>query len=158
MGKDAAFAVDVAALRAVRAETGVGFHRIMACTSVDLDIYLRRERHHGRPVRWLHLAVHADDQGVEFVDGVVSGDWLSERLAGVEVLFIAGCNSDRIADWLPAIAHVVSYDGELDNDDAMLLTRHFWTGIIKGLGASEALSTALERCPPYVGESVIRHW
>ena len=57
VSKQAAYAVDLAALRAVREETGVGFHRLIECTSVDLDIYLRRERYHGRPVRWLHLVV-----------------------------------------------------------------------------------------------------
>ena len=37
--------------------------------------------------------------------------------------------------------------------DAALLDRDR-----QGLGASEALERALARCPPYVGESVIRHW
>ena len=158
VSKQAAYAVDLAALRAVREETGVGFHRLIECSSGDLDIYLRRERYHGRPVRWLYLVADGTPNGIEFVDQVVSGQWLSERLTDVEVALIAGMFADRVADWLPAVPHVVSLDVDLPGEDAAALARHFWAGVVQGAEVDVALERALARCPAHVGESVIRHW
>jgi len=50
VGADAALMVDVAALRAVKAATGLCFHRIRNVTRDNFDAYLRRERSKGRPV------------------------------------------------------------------------------------------------------------
>ena len=40
----------------------------------------------------------------------------------------------------------------------VLLAQHFWHGIGMGWEAGAALEAALERCPPAVGEYVVRHW
>ena len=89
---------------------------------------------------------------------MVDGNWLSERLAGVDVLLLAGCEADGVGDWLGVVPHVVTLAEEISGEDAGTLTLHFWTGIGRGLEPGVALAMALERCSPVVGEFVVRHW
>ncbi len=95
VGPDAALRIDLAALRTVKRLTGLAFHRLPDASADDLDAYLRRERSKGRPVGYLHLAVHAGPAGIDLAGGAVDGEWLSERLLGVQVLLLAGCEGDR---------------------------------------------------------------
>lgn len=157
-GPDPSLAIDLAALRTVKAESGLDFHRIEQATRDDLDAYLRRERSHGRPVQYLHIASHADHTGVQFADGLADGAWLSAMLQGVQVLVLAGCRSDRVGDWLGVVPHVVSLADKISHQDAAILTQHFWSEIACGAGPDEALSAALRRCPPVVSEFVVKHW
>lgn len=152
------FTSDLAALRQVRATTGMTFYRLLNCTKADFDAYFRRERSLGRPVTHLHISAHAGPQGVQLADGIVDGAWLSERLAGVDVLLLAGCAADGVGDWLGVVPHVVTLAEEIGGADAATLTLHFWTGIGRGLDPGVALAMALERCSPVVGEFVVRHW
>jgi hypothetical protein len=158
VGGDAALRVDLAALRKVKAQTGMGFHRLTDATKEAFDRYMRRERSNGRAVRWLHMAVHASAAGVQLADGVVDGDWLSERLLGVEVLLLAGCSGDSVGDWLGVVPHVVTLAEEIGHGDASTLTEGFWTGVARGMEPGRALDAALERCAPAVSEYVVRHW
>lgn len=158
VGPDSALMVDLAALRAVQAATGLKFHRLKDLTRGRFDEYLRRERSKGRPVELVHLAVHASEAGVQFADGVVDGNWLSERLLGVRVMLLAGCEGDGVGDWLGVVPHVITLSEEISHEDAALLTEHFWRGIGLGLDPDRALDAALAKCPPVVAEHVIRHW
>jgi hypothetical protein len=145
-------------LRKVKRLTGLAFHRLTDASADDLDAYLRRERSKGQAVAYLHLAVHADHAGVQLADGAVDGDWLSERLLGVQVLLVAGCQGDRIGDWLGVVPHVVTLDAAIGHDDAAVLCKHFWTGIGQGATPACALAGALAACAPVVGEYVVRQW
>jgi len=158
VGPDAALRIDLAALRTVKRLTGLAFHRLTDCAADDLDAYLRRERSKGRPVAYLHLAVHAGPAGIDLAGGAVDGEWLSERLLGVQVLLLAGCEGDRVGDWLGVVPYVVTLDEAIGHDDAAVLCEHFWTGIGKGEGPAAALAAALSACAPVVGEYVVRHW
>ena len=150
--------IDLAALRTVKRLTGLAFHRLTDCSSNDLDAYLRRERAKGRPVVYLHLAVHAGPAGIDLADGRVDGNWLSERLLGVQVLLLAGCEGDRVGDWLGVVPYVVTLDEAIGHDDAAVLCEHFWTAIGRGEAPVSALEAALSACAPVVGEYVVRHW
>ena len=90
--------------------------------------------------------------------GGVDGDWRSERLLGVQVLLLAGCQSDRMGDWLGVVPCVVTLDEAIGHDDAAVLCEHFWTGIGQGVTPAKALDQALAACAPVVGEFVVRHW
>ena len=158
IGADASLRIDLAALRKVKRQTGLGFHRLTDASTEDLDAYLRRERSCGRPVSLLHLAVHAGHEGVQLADGEVDGEWLSERLLGVQVLLLAGCQGDRIGDWLGVVPFVITIDAAIGHDDAAVLCEHFWMGIGQGLTPNAALDAALAACAPVVAEYVVRHW
>ena len=112
----------------------------------------------GRPVELVHMAVHASPEGVHFADGVVDGDWLSERLLGVRVLLLAGCEGDTVGDWLGVVPYVITLAEEITHENAATLTQHFWGAIGHGMEPDEALEDALVHCPPVVSEYVVRHW
>jgi hypothetical protein len=158
IGPDPALMLDLAVLRRVRAGTGLQFSRLIDLTRKKFSAILRRERALGRPVKFVHMAVHASAEGVQFGDGMVSGDWLSERLDGVRVLLLAACDCDTIGDWLGVVPYVVTFGEALGNEDAAVLTEHFWHNIASDLEPGEALDEALTHCSPSVAEYVVRHW
>jgi hypothetical protein len=158
VGSDQVLALDLAVLRRVRAAAGLQFSRLLDPSRRKFADALRRERSFGRPVELLHMAVHASPDGVKFADGLVDGDWLSERLDGVQVLLLAGCESDGIGDWLGVVPYVVTFGEALGNEDAAVLAQHFWQNIALDKEPGEALDEALRHCPPAVAEYVVRHW
>ena len=158
VGDDPALNVDLSVLRKMHRVTGVPFLRISPATKAQLERKLERDRAKGQPVRWLHLSVHSDTNGVEFADGVATWGWLSEILADVEVLVIAGCRSDRAVDQLGVVGHVVAFSEEIENRDAMIFAEAFWTEMARSEDPDVALSFALDRSPPVLREFVERNW
>ena len=158
IGHDDALRIDLAALRAVRTATDFHFKRVMDTTRPKFELTLRRERNLSRPIELIHLAVHASDEGIQFVDGLADGDWLSERLDGVQVMLLACCEGDSVGEWLGVVPYVVSLSEQISHEDAATLTQHFWHNIGMQLEPGEALDKALVHCPPAVSEYVIRHW
>jgi hypothetical protein len=158
VGPEEGLMLDLAALRAVRAATGLQFLRILNVTRQKFTTTLRRERLLGRQLQLLHIALHASAAGIEFVDGVADGNWLSERLDGVRVLLLASCACDTVGDWLGVVPFVVTLSEEIGHEDAATLTQAFWQNIGLGKEPGEALDEALKRCPPAIGEYVVRHW
>ena len=148
----------LAMVRAVAIATGLHYQSIVQATRDDLETSLRRARSLGRPVTWVHMACHVSHTGVQFVDGVADGAWLSRVLMGVEVLLIAGCNGDRVGDWLAVVPHVITLSDAISHDDAATLTRHFWQFLAGGEPPTAALAQAMARCPQVLWESVVAHW
>lgn len=109
----------------------------------------------GHPIEYLHIAAHASAAGLELADGLVDGNWLSERLEGVRVLLLASCESDGIGDWLGVVPCVITLSEDIPNEDAAALAQHFWHGIGLGKEPGEALDEALAYCPPAVEEYVV---
>jgi hypothetical protein len=142
----------------VRAATGLQFSRIVDLTRSKFAALLRRERSSGHPIKLLHMAAHASAAGVQFADGFVDGNWLSQRLDGVQVLLVAACDSTNIGDWLGVVPYVVTIDAALGSPDAAVLAQHFWHNIALDLEPGEALDEALTHCPPAVSDHVVRHW
>ncbi len=109
-------------------------------------------------VRYVHFGVHSDQRGLYLADGVATWEWLSERLDGVDVVVLAGCSNDRIADKLRVVDAVVSVRArEIQNKDASLFVEVFWLAIGNGSSAQQAFEQALERAPARVGEFVELH-
>lgn len=158
VGADAGLELDLAALRAVRVATGLKFQRLIRPTRQTFGDTLRRQRGLGHPIEFLHMALHASADGIEFVNGVADGIWLSERLAGVRVLLLASCSSASVGDVLGVVPYVITLNEEISHEDAAALTQHFWYNIGRGQEPDVALDGALCFCPPAVGEYVVRHW
>lgn len=154
IGPDPMLEVDVAALRGIAAfQLAV----LQNASKGDLEALLERHRAAGNPIRHLHIATHANHQGLAFAGGMADGLWLSKHLSGVQVLVLAGCESDRVADLLSVVPAVVSMRDEIDNRDASLFSRAFWTAIGQGQDAQAALDWAIERSPAIVAEMVDLH-
>jgi hypothetical protein len=158
VGDDPALEVDLAMLRGVRARAGLAFHALHRVSRASFARSLRRAREVGRPVRFVHLSCHASALGVEFVDGIADGAWLSARLEGVQVLIIAACRGDEVGDWLRVVPYVITFADDLPHADAATLTFTFWEAIAFGASPASALESALIASSPEVGEYVVRHW
>ncbi len=155
---DSSFDVDLSALRKVQRVTGLPFVSIAPATKRQLEQKLERDRVLGRPVRWLHLSVHAGPDGVRLADGLASWAWLSEILAGVEVLVVAGCVSDQAVDVLGVVPHVIGFGADIENRDAMLFAEVFWMQMAEHGDVDHALDVALDRSPPVLREVIERSW
>ena len=158
LGADPHFQIDLAALRAVRSRTGMEFLRLTGVSRKLLAAHLDRNRLNGRPFGHLHLGVHGSDEGLAFADGLVSWEWLSGVLDGVQVLLLASCSSTKVGDWLGVGPWVVSLSGGVTLEDGARFTQAFWSEIGNGAEPPQALSTALDRSPAQLQEFVIAHW
>lgn len=150
--------LDMAALRRVGQSGRLSFKHLSPCRKHDLEQELRRAHRNGKPYRFLHLDAHMGPGGVALADGVVDGAWLSERLGGVEVLLLSGCESAAVGDWLRVAPYVVSFAAPLQGEDAAAFAEGFWAALLHGARPDEAVAAALARCLPYVAEHVTVHW
>jgi hypothetical protein len=160
IGDDPMLKLDLAFLRRVQAQTQTRLATLDPVTKKDFEAALDRERRNRTPIKFLHLGVHSDQTGVSFADGVATWDWLSERLAGVQVLVLAGCSNDQLADKLRVVDTVVSVRGrEIQNNDASQFVEAFWSAVFSpGIQShSQAFEQALEIAPARVGEFVQLH-
>ena len=157
VGEDPALQVDLAALRKVANRTGIRMTRLSPVSRASLERTLNGYRKTGEPLRWVHASVHAGPNGLEFSDGVASGQWLSEHFRGVEILLINGCESDVPADWAGVVPAVVSMREEIEHADAAIFCEVFWMAVGEGLSAEAAFDRALDRCPPVVAEFAELH-
>src|SRR5262245_19467187 len=158
LGPDPRFQIDLAALRAVRSRTGMEFLRLTGVTRELLSSHLDRSRLNGRPFAHVHLGVHGTDEGLAFRDGLVSWNWLSGTLDGIQVLLLASCSSTKVGDWLGVVPWVVSLSEGITLEDGARFTQAFWSEIGNGVEPPLALAAALERSPAQMQEFVIAHW
>ena len=158
IGNDPMLRLDLAHLRRVQAQTNLRLATLDPVTLVDMENMLDRQRLNRTPIHYIHFGVHSDQNGLYLADGVATWEWLSERLDGVEVMLLAGCTNDRVADKLRVVDAVVSVRArEIQNKDASLFVEVFWLAIGNGLSAQDAFEQALERAPARVGEFVELH-
>jgi hypothetical protein len=157
VGDDVMLQEDLAQLRRVQAQTNIRISRLLPVSKASLERTIERHRAAGNPVKLLHLAVHSGPEGLQFSDGMASGLWLSQHLAGVEIAVLAGCEGDRVADLLGVVPAVVSMREEVDNRDASIFAGAFWLAVGMGMDANEAFERALQRAPATVGEFVELH-
>ena len=148
---------DLAQLRRVQMQTDIRLTRLLPVTKASLVRTLDRHRATGAPVRLLHLATHSGPEGLLFSDGLATGQWLSEHLAGVEIAVLAGCSADQVADLLGVVPAVISMREDVDNRAASIFAGVFWLAVGQGLDVNEAFERTLQRAPALVGEFVELH-
>jgi hypothetical protein len=141
----------------VQKQTKLNFTRLKDVNRERLERFINRQRMMSQPVRYIHFAVHGNSDGLEFADGIVGGEWLSEKLGGVEVVMIAACESDGVGDLLRNIPFVVTLLEQIAHEDALLFAEAFWSGIGYGKSPPDAFYEGLDRCPPEVGEFAQLH-
>ena len=156
LASDVAGWMDLAATRAQ--PVGLTVSRINGVTKARLKRYIDRGRMYNRPVELLHIGAHAGANGIRFDDEIADDDWLSEHLAGVRVLLIAGCSADTLGDWLGVVPYVVTMAEDVADDDAAKFARAFWAEIGAGNDPDTALNAAFVRAPSGMEEYVERHW
>lgn len=158
VGSDEDLELDLASLRAVQTNTGMGFRRITDATMEKVLQRLNRARMNGRPYDKIHMSVHSGPEGIYLGKEVVTGTELSEALKGVNVLLLSGCEGGSIGDVLGVIPYVITISEEVSHTDAALFARAFWTQIGKNRRPDDALRIALRLAPSGMDEFVEGHW
>lgn len=144
--------IDLASFRKVEMQTGLGFKRLVAPSLDKVERMLERARASGNPIKYLHISAHAGPEGIQLGQTLVDGEWLSQHLRDVEVLLIAGCESDQVADLLGVVPFVISMLDAVGSEDARLFGEAFWVEIGRGRAPLDAYYEALKRCPPAISE------
>ena len=137
---------DAQALR----RAGIPFHRLANATSTDFDRYLQACRQDGTTPWWVVISAHMGPDGVRFADGVKGVAWLSQRIRGVRVLMLAGCENEEVAAQLVGSGmakHVIGVYERIDSTNAQDLNYAFWSRIWRGASVPDAFAGALEECP-----------
>ncbi len=128
--------------------TGIPFHRLQEATAEKFDRYLQAMRQDGTTPWWVQISAHMGPSGILFADGVRSTGWLSQRIRGVRVLLLAGCENEEVGGQLVGLAKsvVVVYES-IESEDAQNFTFAFWREIGDGQEPNDAFAAALEECP-----------
>ncbi len=147
--------MDLAVLRRAR----IPFIRLRPVTLSGFEVAINRARREGKHFRHIHIAAHTSAEGADFSGELATPEWLSERLRGVRILLIAGCESSEIGDWLAGIAdYVVTMTEPVSAgtrpalSDIGIFAEVFWSSVYDGKSATEAFYAALERSPTWIGE------
>ena len=93
------------------------------------------------------MATHASPSGISFGNEIITGQWLSENMGGVQILFINGCQGDLAADWAGLVPFVISLTENIENTDASLFCEAFWQAISEDLRPDDAFYRAIKRVP-----------
>lgn len=141
------FMADRNMLLKVQSETGLQLQRVLPVTKQRLADYLSRKRMEGNPVKYIHFSLHSGPDGLLFVDGVADGSWLASTLSDAEIVVIAGCENDRVADLIGVVPFVISMREEVPHKDASDFTLAFWTEVGKGATARAAYQIARKKVP-----------
>lgn len=159
LGSDPALKADLAALREVENECGLTVTRCYPARFARFEATLNRYRAAGKPIQFVHFSVHstAERPAMLFEEGLISAEQLSGVLNGVEVVMVAGCDSDLIGDLLGIVPNIVTFREPLRHDSAALATKLFWNGIGKGLSARQAYRDARSKLPAEVAEFMELH-
>lgn len=107
-------------------KAGVAFHRMLDATTQKIEGELRRRRSDNTLYKWVHVSGHASAAGVKLGEIVVAPPWWNETLIGIDVLFLAACETVDVADALAGMMTVVSTTEEIENKDAADFTYIFW--------------------------------
>lgn len=154
IGEDPALKIDLSVLREVERESDLRVSRVYPVTKAKLKSLLDRHRVSGRPVKYVHMAVHAGPRGLAFQGETVDSQWLSDNLKSVEVLVINGCESDQVGDWIGVVSTVITMRETITHEDAAQFAKLFWLNIAAGMSAEDAYYAARERSPQPVAEFV----
>jgi len=141
------FMADRNMLLKVQSETGLQLQRVLPVTKQKLADYLSRKRMDGNPIKYVHFSLHSGPDGLLFADGVADGSWLASTLNGAEIVVMAGCENDRIADLIGVVPFVVSMREDVPHKDASDFTLAFWTEIGRGATAKAAYQIARKKVP-----------
>jgi hypothetical protein len=140
---------DRLALRKAR----IDFERLHDATPDIITEELQARREDGKPVRWLHVSSHGNEQGILFSDGkggeiIVGSDFWAERLTGIEVVFLSVCQGVNVArDLVGVVTHVVYFREGVNPERAATFAGVFWGGVVNGLAVEDAFYSARKSVP-----------
>jgi len=155
IGSDPDLQVDLIRLRGVTIDKGpVNLLRLAPVSAINLSKVLQSARERGRPIRWVHLATKATPKGIEMIDGVCSGTWLSGEMSDVKVLMISGCDTFEVGETLSGIPVVATTLEKISHEDAKVLAGVFWQAVADGLTPPDIETRCRKRLPNKIMEMI----
>ena len=144
MGDNSFGTADRNALR----RAGVLFHRLLDGSFKSLREELQRKRSEGRQYKIVHISSHASEHGVQFSDGIFTGDDLSNILDDVQLLFLASCNNVVIADRILGIVDniIVVYEN-VDTKDMESFVFEFYNELKIKFDIDTSFNSAIRKVP-----------
>lgn len=132
--------------RALR-RANVRFKRTVNATKAEIVSELRRRRQDNNMYKWMHVSSHANKEGVHLVDGIAEPAWWNENVTGVDVIFLAACQTSAVADELAGLACVVFVKEDIDTQDAADFTYAFWRRMNEHGDPRRAYAQAVKEVP-----------
>lgn len=133
--------------RAIR-RAGIPFQRLYHGTKAAVADELRRRRQDNTLYPWIHITAHAGAQGIALEDGIAPPSWWHEHLDGIEVVFLAACETSTVADDLAGLVGAVVFVQEpIENRDASDFTYAFWRRMREHGNARLAYQQAITEAP-----------
>lgn len=127
---------------------GILFHRLVDGSFQSLKEELQRKRQEGRQYKVVHISTHAGKEGIQFSDGVFSGNELSNILDGVELLFLASCSNINISDDILGIVKkiIVVYEN-IDNESMQNFVFNFYNNLKIDFDIEKSFNVAISLTP-----------
>ena len=127
---------------------GVLFHRLIDGSFKSLREELQRKRSEGRQYKIVHISSHASELGIQFSDGVFTGDELSNILDDIHLLFLASCNNVSIADKVLGIVDdiIVVYEN-VNTNDMESFVFEFYNELKINFDIDSSFNSAIKKVP-----------
>lgn len=146
-GTDPKLEVDYTVFDAIRDRTDVGSTYMEKATYQTFVEHMERIRIDDGEIPDVHLSMHMGPEGAQFADKLVTPRELSIPLTGVNTLFLNGCQSAAVGDYLPGIPDILTLLHDVSHRHAWQLALLFWVAKCNGFSAERAYDTALRRLP-----------
>lgn len=132
---------------------GIAFQRLAHASKRVVEDELRRRRQDNTLYRWVHVTAHAGPLGIQLASELADPSWWGRTFDGIEVMFLAACETSTVADELAGMMTVIFMQQEVNERDAADFTYAFWSQMAERKTPIEAYRNAL-RTVPAVAEFV----
>lgn len=129
---------------------GLPFQRRAKCTLESFDEALQTSREDNANALWLQISAHMNAKQIKFYDQEASVEWLSQRIRGIEILYLAGCENEEIGKQLVGTnlaQNVITMLEPVESRDAGNFTFAFWRSMVDGNSVLDAYEQARRICP-----------
>lgn len=142
--------------REVRASSGLQFARVLNPTQKNFAGVVHLGQGLRKPAKFMHVALPACAEGIQFSEGIVGDRWVSKRLEGLEVLLLARYSGEGDPAWARAVPCVITVDAGCEEEALAAFTQAFWEAIGGGEEPEPALEEAL--CCTPAAQAYVRRW
>ncbi len=156
-GTDPKLSVDYTVFDALSQKYGIGYTRMDGVKYQDFVEHMERIQIEGAGMPDVHISAHMSPEGAQFADKLVTPQELSIPLAGVNFLFLNGCQSTAIGDYLPGISDILTLMNDVSHRHAWQLARLVWSAKCNGYDVQEAYNYALQRLPGVAPYAYLHH-
>lgn len=123
----------------------IPYRRIVNATKEKVEAELRKARQNKSMYKYIIFSAHSDSNGVVMSDSTyLDAYWMNQNLVGAEIVVLAGCKTNDMADALEHIVSVViSMSENIPTQASQGFSEAFWSSMIKDDNPEIAFTEAL---------------